>query len=428
MSDKGNIIIIAIACAVILVGGIFTFFELKNIPDVKWTKNYAYEKDDPYAASLFEKLIRRKFGSENVSLRKEGFEFSSHHDTSTLYIFLGNKSYFKNSYKDSLIHFADKGNNVLLISNTSRFFKPFEENEESDHQFEYHEEVKESVEDSYIQEDVQSIDSDKHHVVSKYHSDSLITLKFNTPDSTTYNYKNYYRSFEDAKIDTFYYVPLEDSLILKPYLTNEYDKIWFGNYNQYPNIDLHFVPDLFSNAAARQEHYLPHLNFVLDRYKTTKVILDNPSMQKDFISEKSRSPLTYIINTPQLKWAYLITLVTFLIYITNGGKRKQKTIPIKEQPKNTSLDYIKMISRLYEEQEQNEKLVLHMKKNFNHFVRKKYFIPMENINALSKKSGISKDSIQRILSKFESAEKSDFTDEQLYVLEQQINSFKINCK
>lgn len=58
------------------------------------------------------------------------------------------------------------------------------------------------------------------------------------------------------------------------------------------------------------------------------------------------SPLRYILSRKELSWAYFLILFTVILFVLFRGKRYQKIIPKFETPKNTSLEFIKTVSRL----------------------------------------------------------------------------------
>lgn len=58
------------------------------------------------------------------------------------------------------------------------------------------------------------------------------------------------------------------------------------------------------------------------------------------------SPLRYILSRKELSWAYFLILFTVVLFVLFRGKRYQKIIPKFETPKNTSLEFIKTVSRL----------------------------------------------------------------------------------
>lgn len=62
---------------------------------------------------------------------------------------------------------------------------------------------------------------------------------------------------------------------------------------------------------------------------------------------ESSSPLRFVLRQPALRWAYYVGMVVLLLFILFGLKRRQRSIPTIEAPRNTSLDFADSIGQLY---------------------------------------------------------------------------------
>ena len=118
--------------------------------------------------------------------------------------------------------------------------------------------------------------------------------------------------------------------------------------------------------------------------------------------------------------------------MTSGLKRKQNAIPILSKNENTSLEYVSTLSYLFKSQNQNDKLIHHMKDIFANTVRKKYFIDYNDPDfaiKLSKKSKIPVGEIDIIVRGFNNAENHfKFTDDQLERINSRLDTFYKNCE
>ncbi|MBT8233748.1 MAG: hypothetical protein HKO66_12650 [Saprospiraceae bacterium] len=415
MSENKNFILILVASLMLASVYILTSYKFEKIPDADWRQTYKYDSKEPNGFWLFKSLLENQLGSENVVLRDKQFSFNSIKDSTTLYVFSSPSSFINTSIKDSILDITRQGSAAMIIAPLSYIYL--------------------SKSEKYLyQEDDKNEDFNTD-------PDSLIYLDFESSRDTSWTiftsnnesdslgvYKYYNKEFRSADYSIYRFNDNDSLDMLNEYLYYNQDHSFFFEHKNLPNLYIHLNPQLFGNVASRLDFYKAHFEFVFSKININKVVLDHPSLQPIEVQRASESPLAYIMSSKALRWAYFIMLGTFLIYIINGGKRKQEVIPIKEPLKNTSLDYIKTISTLYEEQNQNENLVLHMKSNFEHEIKKKYYTDIDDTQLLSKKSGVDKAVIDRIVSKFESAEKSSFSDDQLIVLHHQIESFFKNCK
>jgi hypothetical protein len=94
---------------------------------------------------------------------------------------------------------------------------------------------------------------------------------------------------------------------------------------------------------------------------------------------QSKSPLRYILDQPPLSTAYYLLLFTVFLYMIFEGKRRQRIIPIYLAPKNTSKEFLEIISRLYlnrgDHKHLAEKKILYF---YDHIASTYYLKPNEN--------------------------------------------------
>jgi len=94
----------------------------------------------------------------------------------------------------------------------------------------------------------------------------------------------------------------------------------------------------------------------------------------------SATPLEFVLGNPTLKYAYYVMMFAILLYVIFEGKRKQRIIPIITPLKNTSLEFVETIGRLYF-QKGTRSGIAHKKITFLlDYIRTRYHI---NTNAFS---------------------------------------------
>jgi hypothetical protein len=110
-------------------------------------------------------------------------------------------------------------------------------------------------------------------------------------------------------------------------------------------------PKLFSNYslltnngadyAARALAYLPRSKKVFwDEYQNHGV-------------EENISPMRVFLGNPSLQWAYYLSLFTLVIYVLFEVKRRQRVIPVIEPLKNSTVDFVNIVGRVYYEKRDN---------------------------------------------------------------------------
>jgi len=141
------------------------------------------------------------------------------------------------------------------------------------------------------------------------------------------------------------------------------------------------------------------------------------------------SALQYILSNQSLRWAFWLILLLFALIYLFESKRRQKLIPVIQPLKNSSLDFVQTIGRLYYQQKDNGNLVVKMITHFLDHVRNRYNLPTsvldeEFIDRLSYKSGFNKQELKELVYDLKSFQENPLrTDEELLVLNKKMEAF-----
>jgi hypothetical protein len=144
------------------------------------------------------------------------------------------------------------------------------------------------------------------------------------------------------------------------------------------------------------------------------------------------SPLEFILSNPMLFMAFMLILIGLVLYVIVFSKRQQRIIPPAESNNNSSLEFLDVVSKLYYQQKQHNKLVNHMLQIFVSFVRDRYYLNLTTKQPdlplrLSEKSGIEEEKIKNIINTFRSAKSKQFTEQELIDLYVQLEYFYQHC-
>lgn len=114
------------------------------------------------------------------------------------------------------------------------------------------------------------------------------------------------------------------------------------------HIFLHSAPQIFSNF------FILHENNHQYTEATLSYIPSNTPVYWDAYHKAGKvfntSPLYILFETPAFKWAYYLVLAGSLLFILFEGKRKQRSIPVIDPPRNNSMEFASTIADLYLEQ------------------------------------------------------------------------------
>ncbi|MFC0878113.1 DUF4350 domain-containing protein [Saccharicrinis sp. FJH2] len=163
---------------------------------------------------------------------------------------------------------------------------------------------------------------------------------------------------------------------------------------------IHTQPLVFTNInllysdpeyAAAALSYLPDQPTIVDRfYKPFRI--------------ENEAPTSFLLSQAPLRIAFYIVVLILVIYLVFGSRRKQRIIPVIEPLKNTSLEFIKTVGRLYYKNENHATIAHKISTYFKEFLREKYYISdvaetAENIDLIAKKTGVNKMLVKTVIHK-----------------------------
>ncbi len=292
---------------------------------INWTKTFQKKDNVPFGTSALYGALPSIFPGQEIS--SESFP---------IYNVLNDKSFSNSNYiiindafepdkldTRELLAFAENGNSVFIAAN---YF-------------------------SEIFADTLKIETDNYSGITEtFKNDSISLQQFYKPyDSATINFVNpllkrkkdyvYTKGIENSHFTSF---DSSKAIVLGTDLHKQINfiKINWGKGQFY----LSTVPEVFSNYLFINRENYDYPYKALSYLPNQKIIWDEHykagNTQKD-------SPLRVVFNNPALKSAYFVLLLSLLMFIIIGVKRRQRIIPIIEPLRNTTLDFVDIVGTLY---------------------------------------------------------------------------------
>ncbi len=350
----------------------FALFELKEVPDVKWSASYDFNSKEPFGAWVFRSLLTEHYPAVPIVRQGQDTLISDINSSGNLYVLLGKDLKLGSEITKDLITFATKGNDVLLIGETVELgYNPYL---------------------SYIQDGF---------------SDTMTVVSFDQ-DTTDGHTFTYYRGDFSRASYKFFHSIIPDSSEEIRYTTLATMK---GGHEIFTRTDIesgsfycYSIPIMFSNMASMQGFYLSHFNDVFHEFSPTAIIVDQIHHHRR--SNLAESPLQFILSQKSLKAAYWLLIFAALLFVIFGGKRKQRAIPAMPHNENSTLEYVQVISNLYQQQDQHKKLVPHLEQIFRHRMYTRYYLQgsaPDFVEQLARKSQVPKEEIQHLVDDFDRA-------------------------
>jgi hypothetical protein len=186
-----------------------------------------------------------------------------------------------------------------------------------------------------------------------------------------------------SKLDTLKAVVLGGNLNKKA----NFIKYRFGKGNLY----LMANPKMLSNYSMLTPQGAAYAATALSYIKTTRQIIWDEYYTQG--SGEAESPMRVFLNTPQLSWAYYISIFSLLVFVLFEVKRRQRIIPVIEPLQNSTMEFVTVVGQVYYEKRNNaniahKKVIFLLEHIRDHYRLKTNKLDHEFIDTLSKKTGI----------------------------------------
>ena len=255
---------------------------------------------------------------------------------------------------------------------------------------------------------------------------SLVNPKFKSKE---YQLEKSLGDFAFKKLDTLKTTVL-GSILLKD--VNHQTQKKGVNFIEYKfgkgNIFIHLYPIAFTNYGILEDQNYEYVANVLSYIDETKPILWDAYYKTG--KSKITSPMYYILNNKNLKWAYYMLLIGVLFFILFKGKREQRMVPILTSLKNQTLAFTRTIANMYYEKSPHKEIATLKIQYFLEYLRNTYRISTTMINDsfiehIALRSGNTKEEVHQLFEKITKIEKKAvITQQELIDLNTQIEAFK----
>ncbi|NNF02695.1 MAG: hypothetical protein HKN22_08410 [Bacteroidia bacterium] len=344
--------------AAVLIGLIF-YLVYVSAPTYDWTEHYYYKSDDPYGTLFIVELLKDLDEEKDLKLMTKSFE--SYIDSADArcdfnYVFIGDEYYLPKNDQQYLFRCIEKGATALVSANT---FNAYDWD----------------LFNCYLTQNLWDTIAVFNFLDEWQNSDSIYTIQYQYQNQV----KNYpWRVFN---INDTCDVYKDFEALGYELLCNEWNfiEIRLGN----GKLLLHSTPIAFSNLQLKKRALKDYCEVVMSHFGSGDIYWDEyhkVSRSGIFDQQQLAGPLQYILSQTSLRWAWYLLITILLVYILFKSKREQRVIPVIETRKNTSLEFVKTIGKLYELENDHRKLVIRKMDLFLTFIRDRLNISTSQIN------------------------------------------------
>lgn len=383
--------------------GLLVWAEYSAPKPVEWRRTYSRTDKIPFGCNAFYRLLDEDVYKGKMERQKQT-PFNvllTTNESKAAYIFINGSLSFSKLDSKYLLQFVEAGNDVFFAAGS------FWNN---------------SIADTF------KIQTNGYYNSYAYgYNDSTRTTRLNFTNTSLkskkgYTYKkgfenNFFESFDTSKVTVLATSDDTNAVFLKAPM---------GKGNFY----FMSVPDVFTNYFVVND---PNREFA---YKAMSFLNAQQIWWDEYYKDKGvnrGSPLQFIFSNDSLYAAYLLTMISLIIFMVFAMKRRQRAIPIVEPLSNSTLQFVEVIGSVYYNSK-NHKIIAEEKINsFYEFLRTRFLvntnkIDEESLLRVSKLSTIPAEEIKKLFTSINNVLKQrSITEKELIDLNKAIENFhKLN--
>jgi hypothetical protein len=378
---KSNNRIILFVVIGILLLGLIAFFALQSQGnEYRWYPRYQHDGRQPYDLAYLQEILEESYDFERYDEHKIPEQLIDEDPKNSTYFFIGSYPYHQKKEAEALYEFMQKGGTAFLVCNNP-----------PDSLFRYFISEYDCQDQLLDNRRLSSINNVKIEAILNH--PSLINNSFdfyfkkNKKDTAEHFWPyidNYYIcEASDYPFDPlgYFYAGLEGAEYVN------FIRIKIGEGYLY----WHTNPILFSNLYLAEQNKAgegrAYLEKIFLHFDSKRLLWDHASVNPDYSDftppsnySKPPTPMEYIFSQPALRWAWLILLGMTVLYALFGAKRRQRPIPIEEGNRNTSLEFVRTIGRLYYQQQNHKVIFEKLMELYLSHLRQRYHILVRDLN------------------------------------------------
>lgn len=406
---------------------------LKGSKRISWKETYLENSEEPFGTYVLHTMLQDYFEeSDFTNITGDLHETLPWEETDSLaasnYVFVGEGMYLDSMETQSLLHFVEHGNTAFISTKSIPYDLMF---------YIYYDECDGYFWDDYL--NMTDTTASFNFVHPNLENDTSILFDF----FTNFKIEKYQWNYipDEAMCDE------EHSMISLGRMNDYYTNFARKKYGE-GEFFLHTTPLTLTNFHLINDQGISYADRVFSHLTTGPIYWDKESRVKERLSRRrnesrrllddrtfnKEGPLKYILSQPALRWAWYLTLGLTLLYLIFRAKRRQRVIPVTEENRNTSLDYISTIGSLYFLQNDHRALALQKMGLFLNFVRERYNMPTKQLDhafakQLAQRSEVPLHDIEGLINLYNNIEGAVGThDYTLLTFHEKMESFYQKCK
>jgi Domain of unknown function (DUF4350) len=333
---------IYIGLLILLFGGAIAI-EFSKPKPINWSRTFNEKHTIPYGTFILYNELPVMFKDTIQNITVSPYEFfddyfnweDSTYTTSGTYMLIDDYADVDDVSAQELLDFASHGNTIFMSANylPQKFLDTLGIELKND--FNFTGKAQFSLANSTFKNDSITIDR------------GLSNIYFSALDSARTTVLGYQKFSEEDRIN--------------------YVKVNHINGELY----LHLQPMAFTNFSLLKDDNKKYAAAILSYLPDNPIYFDSRNKKS---MELGNSPLRFILSQLALKWAWILGLVSLLVFILFNAKRKQRIVKVVKPLVNSTIAFTKTIGNLYYETKDHNNLIDKKITYFLEAIRRKYYL------------------------------------------------------
>ncbi|MDO9000655.1 MAG: hypothetical protein Q7W45_12880 [Bacteroidota bacterium] len=365
-----------------------------------WARTYLSKDKSPFGCFAIYNLMDNVYSKGYLINNKTLYNLNTDSSKKTSIIIIDDKLNFNKNDIKAIFEFLNKGNTAFISVN--QFSGAFADTFHLQTSYDYNDYFV-SI-DSLIKKDGIKIKLEAENLKNKPFLYSRVAVA------------SYFKKFDTSRFKVLAQFSKNKACLIstsvgkgKLYLMTMPDV--FGNYFVVDNPNrflVYAILSLLKNDVLIWDEYYKTYN--VSNYSFIKFILENDSLYA----------------------AYLLIIIVLIFYMIFEGRRRQRAIPIVETPKNSTLEFVNVVSHVYYNSKNHQSIAAEKIRFFYETVRAKFQVNTNKINGeflneISTLSGIEIKMVKQLFTYCEKLrEPIEITENELIELNRQIHNFNKN--
>lgn len=369
---------------------------------VNWQRTYSRDDKNPFGTNAVFRLLQPAFTKSVIVNKSTIYNLQSDSlEHYSLFLVNDDINLSKTDLK-TLFEFADQGNKVFMAANMfSGLLADTFQIRTSSKSYTYFMSV-----DSLLK---------KPGVTLKLSASNMERDTFNYPMLC---YDSYFTNYDSLRFRSISFNEDQSSVCIK-------SDVGRGS------IYLMSMPDVFSNYFVVKHPNRKYVYALLSELNNKNQIIIWDEYYKRYNVSKD-SFLKFIFDNDALYYAYMMILLTLIVYMVFEGRRRQAAIPVTEPVSNSTLEFVNVVSHVYYNSKNHHAIIQERIRYFYDTVRKRFGISTATVDdgfiqQITDLSGCTTSQIRQLFKYCEKLRQDTNAQEyDLLELNRQIHNFNTN--